>query len=149
MHTSKEHYLFLKGIDIMANTKKLTLTEQYADLLTIKEIAENPVRKAFIEGRIAQLAKKNAGTNGEKKLTATQEANLLLKNAIYNAMTEGGKYTVTDIMKLVPELDGLSNQKVNALVAQMVKANVLERVEEKRRAYFVKVVTVADEEAEA
>lgn len=134
----------------MANSnKKLTHTEQYLDLLTIKDIAENPARKAFIEGRIAQLAKKNAGTNGEKKLTATQEANLLLKDAIYNAMTADAKYTVTDVMKLVPELDGLSNQKVNALVAQMVKANLLERIEEKRRAYFIKVVTVAEGEEEA
>ena len=134
----------------MANEKKLTLTEQYNDLLTIPAIANNPKRKAFIEGRIAQVAKKNAGTNGEKKLTATQEANLLLKDAIYKAMTEGGKYTVTDIMKLVPELDGLSNQKVNALVAQMVKTGVLERVEEKRKAYFVKIMPeTADTEEEA
>lgn len=133
----------------MANEKKLTITEQFADLLTIPAIANNPKRKAFIEGRMAQVAKKNAGTNGEKKLTATQEANLVLKDAIYKAMTEGGKYTVTDIMKLVPEFDGLSNQKVNALVAQMVKAGVLERIEEKRKAYFVKVLPTADVEEEA
>lgn len=133
----------------MANEKKLTITEQYADLLTIPEVANNPKRKAFIEGRMTQVAKKNAGgANGEKKLTATQEANLLLKDAIYKAMTEGGKYTVTDIMKLVPELNGLSNQKVNALVAQMVKAGVLERIEEKRKAYFVKVLPTADVEEE-
>lgn len=141
------YYFILKGFDIMANEKKLTLTQQFEDLLTIPEVANTPRRKAFIEGRIAQVAKKNANTaTGEKKLTATQEANLVLKDAIYNAMTEGGKYTVTDLMKLVPALDGLSNQKVNALVAQMAKANVLERIEEKRRAYFVKVV-VAEEEA--
>lgn len=131
----------------MANEKKLTLTQQFEDLLTIPEVANNPKRKAFVEGRIAQIAKKNAGgTTGEKKLTATQETNLVLKNAIYEAMTEGGKYTVTDLMKQVPALDGLSNQKVNALVAQMVKANLLERIEEKRKAYFVKVA-VAEEEA--
>lgn len=134
----------------MANEKKLTLTQQFEDLLTIPEVANNPKRKTFVEGRIAQVAKKNANTaTGEKKLTATQTANLALKDAIYNTMTEGGKYTVTDLMKQVPALDGLSNQKVNALVAQMVKANLLERIEEKRKAYFVKVVAVADEEEEA
>lgn len=134
----------------MANEKKLTITEQFADLLTIPEVANNPKRKAFIEGRMAQIAKKNAGgANGEKKLTATQTANLVLKDAIYNTMTEGGKYTVTDLMKQVPALNGLSNQKVNALVAQMVKAGVLERIEEKRKAYFVKVLPTADAEEEA
>ena len=133
----------------MANEKKLTITEQFADLLTIPAIANNPKRKAFIEGRMAQVAKKNAGgANGEKKLTATQEANLLLKDAIYKAMTEGGKYTVTDIIKLVPELDGLSNQKVTALANQMVVANLLEKVKEKNRSYFVKVLPTADVEEE-
>lgn len=132
----------------MANTnKKLTLSQQYADLLTIPEVANNPTRKAFIEKRMELLAKKNAGGNGEKKLTATQTANLALKNAIYNTMVPNSKYTVTDLMKQVAELKDLSNQKVNALVTQMVNAGTLERVEEKRKAYFVKPV-VEEEEGE-
>ena len=133
----------------MANEKKLTLTQQFEDILSIPEVANNPKRKAFIEGRIAQLAKKNAsGGNGDKKLTATQTANLALKNEIYNTMAEDSKYTVTDIMKLIPALDGLSNQKVNALVAQMVKEGTVERIEEKRKAYFVKIMPdTAEEEA--
>ena len=134
----------------MANEKKLTITEQFADLLTIPAIANNPKRKAFIEGRMAQVAKKNAGgTNGEKKLTATQEANLVLKNDIYNTIVEGVKYTVTDLIKLVPSLNGLMSQKVTALANQMVSANLLEKVKEKNRSYFVKVLPTADAEEEA
>lgn len=133
----------------MANEKKLTITEQFADLLTIPEIANNPKRKAFIEGRMAQVAKKNAGgANGEKKLTATQEANLVLKNDIYNTITEGVKYTVTDLIKLVPSLNGLMSQKVTALANQMVTANLLEKVKEKNRSYFVKVPPTAEAEEE-
>ena len=133
----------------MANEKKLTLTEQYNDLLTIPAIANNPKRKAFIEGRIAQVAKKNAGSNGEKKLTATQEANLVLKNDIYNTIIKDVKYTVTDLIKLVPSLNGLMSQKVTALANQMVAANLLEKVKEKNRSYFVKVMPeTADEEEE-
>ena len=133
----------------MANEKKLTITEQYADLLTIPEIANNPKRKAFIEGRIAQVAKKNAGdANGEKKLTATQEANLVLKNDIYNTIIEDVKYTVTDLIKLVPSLNGLMSQKVTALANQMVASNLLEKVKEKNRSYFVKVLPTAKAEEE-
>lgn len=135
----------------MANEKKLTLTQQFEDLLTIPEVANNPRRKAFVEGRIAQVAKKNAGSaTGEKKLTATQEANLVLKNDIYNTMVEDVKYTVTDLIKQVPSLDGLMSQKVTALVNQMVAANLLEKVKEKNRTYFIKIAPeVADEEEEA
>lgn len=134
----------------MANEKKLTITEQFADLLTIPEVANNPKRKAFIEGRMAQVAKKNAGsTNGEKKLTATQEANLVLKNDIYNTIIEDVKYTVTDLIKLVPSLNGLMSQKVTALANQMVASNLLEKVKEKNRSYFVKVLPTAEAEEEA
>lgn len=135
---------------IMANKnteKKLTLKDMYLDLLTIKEIAENKARREFVEGRISQLEKKNANTsaNGEKKLTATQTENLKLKDAIYNTMASDTKYTVSDIMKLVPELDGLNSQKVNALVGQMYKVDkVIERIEEKRRAYFIKIDAVEE-----
>lgn len=131
----------------MANEKKLTITEQFEDILSIPEVANNPKRKAFIEGRIAQVAKKNAGgANGEKKLTATQEANLVLKNDIYNTMVEGVKYTVTDLIKQVPSLNGLMSQKVTALANQMVTANLLEKVKEKNRSYFVKVLPTAEVE---
>lgn len=135
----------------MANEKKLTLTQQFEDLLTIPEVANNPRRKAFVEGRIAQVAKKNAGgATGEKKLTATQEANLVLKNDIYNTMVEDVKYTVTDLIKQVPSLDGLMSQKVTALVNQMVTANLLKKVKEKNRTFFIKITPeVADEEEEA
>lgn len=131
----------------MANEKKLTITEQFEDILSIPEVANNPKRKAFIEGRIAQVAKKNAGgANGEKKLTATQEANLVLKNDIYNTIVEGVKYTVTDFIKQVPSLNGLMSQKVTALANQMVTANLLEKVKEKNRSYFVKVLPTAEVE---
>ena len=134
----------------MANEKKLTLTQQFEDLLTIPEVANNPRRKAFVEGRIAQVAKKNAGsTTGEKKLTATQEANLVLKNDIYNTMVEDVKYTVTDLIKQVPSLDGLMSQKVTALVNQMVGVNLLEKVKEKNRTYFIKKTPEVAEEEEA
>lgn len=133
----------------MANEKKFTITEQFADLLTIPEVANNPKRKAFIEGRMAQVAKKNAGgANGEKKLTATQEANLVLKNDIYNTIIEDVKYTVTDLIKLVPSLNGLMSQKVTALANQMVTANLLEKVKEKNRSYFVKVLPTTEAEEE-
>lgn len=131
----------------MANEKKLTITEQFEDILSIPEVANNPKRKAFIEGRIAQVAKKNAGgANGEKKLTVTQKENLVLKNDIYNTIVEGVKYTVTDFIKIVPSLNGLMSQKVTALANQMVTANLLEKVKEKNRSYFVKVLPTAEVE---
>ena len=81
----------------------------------------------------AQLAKKSSG---ERKPTATQKENVGFKEAIAMALEAEKNYTVTDIMKSVPEVANLSNQRVSALVRQMVADGILEREEIKRKAYF-------------
>lgn len=89
--------------------------------------------KSFIEHELELLAKKNSS---EKKPTAQQVANEALKSVILNALTEnGGLMTITDIQKSCAELSELSNQRVSAIVRQMVGISV-ERVEDKRKAYF-------------
>lgn len=83
----------------------------------------------------AQLAKKSSG---ERKMTATQKENVGFKDAILNGLGDG-KYTITDIMKSVGAVSTLSNQRVSALVRQMVADGLLVREEIKRKAYFSKV----------
>jgi DNA-binding transcriptional regulator GbsR (MarR family) len=48
-------------------------------------------------------------------------------------------------MKAVSELDGLTNQRVSALVRQLKEDGLVTREEIKRKAYFTKV-EVEDEE---
>jgi predicted transcriptional regulator len=67
-------------------------------------------------------------------------ANEGIKDAILEAMEEGKKYTITDLMKEVEACAELSNQRVSALVRQLVTDGSVERTEEKRKAYFSKVV---------
>lgn len=80
----------------------------------------------------AQLAKKSSA---ERKPTATQRENVGFKDAIVSALGDG-KYTITDIIKSVPEVSALSNQRVSALVRQLVADGILKREEIKRKAYF-------------
>jgi predicted transcriptional regulator len=85
-----------------------------------------------------QFVKKNSA---ERKPTANQTENASLKVAIVNAMEIGRKYTITDLMKAVPELADLSNQRVSAIVRQMKDEGTVVRTEEKRKAYFEVAVT--------
>jgi DNA-binding HxlR family transcriptional regulator len=57
------------------------------------------------------------------------------KESILNGLGDG-KYTITDIMKSIDAVNGLSNQRVSALVRQMVADGLLVREEIKRKAYF-------------
>lgn len=87
--------------------------------------------KAKLEALKASLEKKNGG---EKKPTATQVANQGLQTQILSAMVSGEKYTVSEILALVPALG--SKQKTSFLVTALLKAGLVNREEIKRKAYF-------------
>ena len=120
----------------MSNAKKITKREKFAMLLAMESVKENPMLVEFIEHEIELLARKNGS---EKKPTAQQTANLEIKDAILDGMESGRKYTITDIIKEIPECAELTNQKVSALVRQLLLSNLVERVEEKKKAYFIKI----------
>ena len=116
----------------MANVKKLTKRDHYNTLLDLAEVKANPKLVEFIEHELELLDKKNAA---DKKPTAQQTANEAIKVAILDNMAEGAKYTITDLIKSVPECADLTNQRVSALVRGVLDTKI-ERVEEKRKAYF-------------
>ena len=119
--------------------KKMTMTEQYEAIKALLngETVENySTAKAieFIDGRIAQVAKKNATPTGERKPTKTQLENEGIKEQILSVMAENGNpMTVGELMK---ELGIDSNQKVTSLLTQLRKTNAVVRTEEKGVAYY-------------
>jgi hypothetical protein len=114
-------------------TKKMTKREYFTQIMENYNLTED--ERNFIKHELELLAKKNSA---EKKPTAVQVANEGLKSAILDFMVEGQKYTITDLMKSVPELADLSNQRVSALVRQLKDSGSVIRTEEKRKAYFEK-----------
>lgn len=75
----------------------------------------------FCDAEMALLAKKNSG---DKKPTKTQEENEGYKALIIDFLSvqEGG-VTCTDIQKGIPELADYQNQKVAALLRQLLAAD--------------------------
>ena len=114
----------------MANTKKMTKRDYFSAILSKYPLTAE--EKAFVEHELELLAKKNSS---EKKPTAAQVANEGIKAAIVSGMTPNRLYTVTEIQKEIPECAEMSNQKISALLRQMV-GNEIVRTEDKRKAYF-------------
>ena len=117
----------------MTKTKKPTKRENFTALLNFAEVKANPTLVEFINHEIELLEKKNSS---EKKPTAQQTANDAIKVAILDNMVEGKMYTITEIIKAVPECADLTNQRVSALVRQLKDEGQLVRIEDKRKAYF-------------
>ena len=114
--------------------KKITKREKFEMLKALSEVKANPMLTEFIDHELELLAKKNTS---EKKPTAQQVANEGLKEIILNVLTEnGGLMTITDIQKSAEELSELSNQRISALLRQLKDDGKVDRVEDKRKAYF-------------
>ena len=118
----------------MMNEKKITKAQKFAMLKAIPQVAENAMLVEFIDHEMELLAKKNSA---DKKPTAQQTANKGIAEAILSVMEvdPARLFTITDLIKEVPECAELTNQRVSAIVRQMVGVHV-ERVEEKRKAFF-------------
>lgn len=117
----------------MTNSKKMTKRDYFNSLLAIDEVANNSELVNFIEHELELLAKKNSA---EKKPTAQQTANDGIKTAILDGMEPDTLYTITDLIKNIPAIADLTNQRVSALVRQLISDGQIERIEEKRKAYF-------------
>lgn len=112
--------------------KKMTKREMFEQIKASYQLTDAEV--AFIDHELELLAKKNTS---EKKPTAQQVANEGLKSTIIEVLTDnGGLMTVTDVQKSCEELSALSNQRVSALLRQLKDDGKVERVEDKRKAYF-------------
>jgi hypothetical protein len=123
-----------KEIDTMEKTKKMTKVDYFKQIKANYALTADEVK--FIDHEIELLTKKNSA---EKKPTAQQTANEGIKTAIVEGMEPNRLYTVTEIIKSIPECADMTNQRVSALLRQMVECGKVKRTEDKRKAYFSKV----------
>ncbi len=116
--------------------KKMTKKDYFNQLLGLESVKTDEKLVKFITHELDLLAKKNA--SGEGKKTATQIANDGLKDEILEFMTNDSNrlMTISEMQKEIDCCKELSNQRVSALVRQLVNDNKLVRIEEKRKAYF-------------
>ena len=111
-------------------TTKMTKRDYFTAILSKYPLTD--AEKAFVEHELELLEKKNSS---EKKPTAQQVANEGIKAAIVAGMSPNRLYTVTEIQKEIPECAELSNQRVSAILRQMIGVSI-NRTEDKRKAYF-------------
>jgi DNA polymerase/3'-5' exonuclease PolX len=111
--------------------EKMTNVKALAYVLASCDLPSDVAEK--IENIKATYEKKSSG---ERKPTERQIANKAIEAKIAEYMEQGKLYTVTELMKIVPELDGLSNQRATAIVKGLEKAGVVTNIKDKRKSLF-------------
>ena len=114
----------------MAN--KITKREVIGMMMNEEVVKANPTYMAYLENELALLDKKAQN----KKATKTQEQNVGIKATILEVLATIGSGTVTDIQNGNEELSALSNQKVSALVRQLVESGDVVKTTDKKKSIF-------------
>lgn len=113
-------------------TKTKTQREMFNEIIGLAEASDRPDIVDFAKGRIAVLDKKTAS----RGTTKNQIANEAIKETIIDTLRTIGSGTVSAIMGANAELGGYSNQKITALVRQLVNADVVIKTVDKKSSIF-------------
>lgn len=99
--------------------------------VAIEAVGAETETAEVLKKMVASISKEN----GKRKPTKTQVENEAIKARILDFLATVERATVKEVILLAEGCDGLSSQKVTALLSQMVGKEVVRTVE-KKVAYF-------------
>ena len=111
---------------------KLTKKEKFGMILAIEEVAQNEMLVDFINHELELLnkkASKSGATKGQKESAG-------YKDIIVEILKQNDKMTISEIQAKDETLATFSNQKMSALMTQLVNDKVVDRIKEKKITMF-------------
>lgn len=126
---------------------KKTQREYFNEIMAIVKDAGRNDLVEFVKGRVALLDKKSAS----RKPTKTQVANEELKDVIFDILSKNGKeMTVTEILASGKFEQTTSNQKISALLKQMIdNGDVVKTVDKKVSRFSIAADEIVEDEETA
>lgn len=114
-------------------TKKETINLLIDVLMGNKEVEDVQIFVDFLVHE-RELLEKKSSNSGQTK---TQKENETIKAKIVETLKELDKYsTITEIQEKNSELGAYSNQKISALLKQLVDNKEVDKIIDKKKAYF-------------
>ena len=129
----KQKNIFFQRKVVCLMTNKKTKTEYFNELKSIPAVAENEDMVKFIDHEIELLAKKSASKKATKNKVENEGFKATIMSTLY---AFENPVTVTELQKSNEELNALSNQRVSAILRQMVESGEVVKVVDKKKALF-------------
>lgn len=109
----------------------MTKKEMFGEIL--KRVSDNTEMVEFLNHEIELLERKAS----KSTQTKTQKENEGIKEIILNTLTEISKpVTITELQNANTELAEFSNQKISALLKQLVDSKVIDKMIDKKKSFF-------------
>lgn len=115
----------------MANVK-VTIKEQFVEVAEVLRGVGREDLAEFIDGRIEVLNRKSEN----KKATAKQEANEVLKGVIVDALTDFGKAVDMETLKTAEGLGEYSTPKLASLLKQLADAGKVVKTMDGKKPFY-------------
>jgi len=113
--------------------KKMTKKEMFGEVIAL---ATENGRDDIVEFAQHEIELLNAKKSGNT-MTATQKANEEIKAVILEELARvATPMTITELQAESEKLAGYSNQKVSALLKQLVDTKAVAKVTDKKKSYF-------------
>ena len=111
----------------------MTKREMFVAIGNVAEVAANEEMSAFIAHQIELLDSRKGSKSG---MTKTQKENESIKETILANLKEVGEAcTVTELLTC-NGLSGYTNQKISALLRQLVESGKVAKTMKSKKAYF-------------
>ena len=111
--------------------KKITKAQMFNAIREV--VIDNADMVAFIDHELELLAKKSVS----KKMTKTQVENEEIKNKIVDVLgTFENGATASEVLGADVAFSGMSNQKISALLKQLVDSGVVIKSSDKKKSIF-------------
>ena len=117
--------------EVLFMEKKTTKREMFEAIKAVEAVKADEAMVAFIDHEIELLDKKSAN----KKPSKNQEANEALKAVVLDTLTADG-VTVSQLLKANKAFADISNQKMSAMLRQLVEAGKVVKTVDKKTALF-------------
>ena len=112
----------------------MTKREMFTAIANVAEVSANAEMVEFLNHEIELLDKKRSSKG--TSLTKTQKENVVVKDTIFAVLSENeDALTVSDLLK-DGRLEMFSNQKISALLRQMVSDGLVTKTIENKKAKF-------------
>ena len=115
--------------------QKMTIADKFDEVVKALDGVETTLSHEELVEFIYDRKEKAQKKAGNRKPTATQKENEGFKATILDVLTTEGK-TVSEIMAMNDELGNLSNQRVSALLRQLILTGEVVKTKEGKKSLF-------------
>ena len=116
----------------------MTKREMFVAIANLAEVQANPEMVEFLNHQVEMLDARKS--SGKTTLTATQKANLGIKEDIISALGDlDHPVTVTELISSDERLENFKPQKISALLTQLKDEQRVVRTMDKKRALYALV----------